>query len=196
MLPLAAPAKPFVSLWVGPDAYAGDAVCGMTVLNSLLLTFFSLWGWLFSGMGRFSRLIPYLIIQATLNLTLSLFAAWQIGLFGPLLGTAIVNLGYNAWKMPRLLQAEFGISPHALLSAVVVPLIPAVAVLIGLFAVRESWPSYSWARLASIRPGRNGISRSGVAGGARSAGTGFVPGARTHHLPPRGRLSPLTSRPS
>jgi O-antigen/teichoic acid export membrane protein len=148
VIPLAALTAPFVSLWVGSDQYAGDAIVALAVLNAVLFPVFSLWGWVFSGTGRIGVLLPYMIGQGVLNLSASLLATWLVGLPGPLIGTAFVNLAYSPWRLGRLMWNVFGMSPWSMFGAVVVPLLPAVVVVGGLFAAREFWPAPSWWQLA------------------------------------------------
>jgi hypothetical protein len=150
IVPLAALTAPFVALWVGPEQYAGDLVVGLAVFNGVLLPVFSLWGWVFTGTGRVGVLLPYMVGQGVLNLGASLVATWLFGVPGPLIGTALVNLVYNPWLLGRLLHGEFGVSPRAVISATLLPLVPAALILGGLAAVRVTWPGeYSWWRLAA-----------------------------------------------
>jgi O-antigen/teichoic acid export membrane protein len=148
VVPLAALTAPFVALWVGPDQFAGGAVVALAVLNGVLLPIFSLWGWVFTGAGRVGVLVPYMIGQGVLNLGISLLATWLVGLPGPLIGTAFVNLLYNPLMLTRYLRAEFGVRPRGVLLAAVAPLVPAAVVLAALFAAHSAWPGESWARLA------------------------------------------------
>ena len=148
VVPLAALTAPFVSLWVGPAQYAGDTVVALAILNGVLLPVFSLWGWVFTGTGRVAVLVPYMIGQGVLNLGLSLLATWLVGLPGPLIGTALVNLLYNPVMLGRLLRAEFGVRLREVFTAAVLPLLPAAIVLAALFATRSAWPGESWVRLA------------------------------------------------
>lgn len=148
VVPLAALTQPFVRLWVGADQYAGDMVVALALANTVVLPITSLWGWVFNGTGRAHRLLPYLVIQAILNVSISLWATSQFGLAGPLIGTAAVNLTWNIWWMPRLMRVDFGTSRRRLFFAVVVPLVPAAIILAGLVGLRFQWPNYSWLRLA------------------------------------------------
>jgi len=144
VVPLAALTGPFIGLWVGPEYYAGDWVVGLAVLNGVMLPVFGLWGWVFSGVGRVGVLIRYMIWQGILNLAASLLATYFLGVTGPLLGTAFVNLFYNPWALGRLLRHEFGISLIGVFGAMLTPLMPAAIVLVGLYIARELWPDYSW----------------------------------------------------
>jgi peptidoglycan biosynthesis protein MviN/MurJ (putative lipid II flippase) len=85
--------------------------------------------------------------QAVLNLAVSLAATWQLGLLGPLIGTAFVNVAFNPLIL-LLLKRDYGLSPRELVGAVVAPLLLAGVVLAGVFALRAAWPDYSWWRLA------------------------------------------------
>ncbi len=153
---LAALTGPFVSLWVGPDQYAGDVVAGLAVLNGVLLPVFSLWGWVFTGTGRVGKLLPYMIGQGVLNLGVSLLATWLVGVPAHRDGVREPPL-YNPWLLGRLLWDEFGVSPRAVFAAAVGPLVPAAAVLAGLFAERAVWSGDSWWRLAAELAGAAGV---------------------------------------
>jgi O-antigen/teichoic acid export membrane protein len=148
VIPLAALTAPFVSLWVGPAQYAGDTVVALAILNGVLLPVFSLWGWVFTGTGRVAVLVPYMIGQGVLNLAVSLVATWLVGLPGPLIGTAFVNLLYNPVMLGRLLRAEFGVRPREVVLAALLPLVPAAMILGVLVVEHAAWPGESWGRLA------------------------------------------------
>jgi O-antigen/teichoic acid export membrane protein len=145
VVPLAALTGPFVSLWVGPDRYAGDLVAGLCVFNTVVLAVYSLWGWVFTGTGRLPRLLPFLVGQAAINFGVSLLATWWFGLPGPLIGTAVVNIVYNP-RIAGILRSEFGGSVRLLFSAVFTAMVPALVLLVVLFAVRQCWPVYTWWR--------------------------------------------------
>ncbi|MDW8244520.1 MAG: lipopolysaccharide biosynthesis protein [Thermogemmata sp.] len=144
LVPCAILTRPFVELWVGPELYAGDWVCVLAVLNGYLLPVYSLWGWAFTGIGRVRRLLLYMVGQGILNAAGSIAATWAFGIAGPLIGTALVNLLYNPWLLVRYLRADFDLTPAALLSAVIVPLLPALVLATGLFVTREILLFQSW----------------------------------------------------
>ena len=56
--------------------------------------------------------------------------------------------GISIWMLPQLLKRNFDISPNKLYTAIAPPLALSAVVLIGQFAIRETWPNYSWFRLA------------------------------------------------
>jgi O-antigen/teichoic acid export membrane protein len=148
VMPLAALTGPFVSLWVGPEYYAGGLVVAFAVFNGVLQPVFTLWSWVFAGLGRIGLLLPYTICQGVLNLTISLMATWLVGISGPLIGTAVVNLVFKPWYFSRLLRMEFAVSSRELFTATLLPFIPAAMILGGLIAGYTMWPGASWVRLA------------------------------------------------
>jgi O-antigen/teichoic acid export membrane protein len=149
VVPLAALTAPFISLWVGPEQYAGELVVALAVINGALLPVFSLWGWVFLGLGRVGVLLPYMIVQGGLSLSVSLLATWLVGISGPLIGAALVNLAYNPFWLGRLLRVELAVSGRELLTATALPFVPAAMILGGLFLGYGIWPGASWIRLAS-----------------------------------------------
>jgi O-antigen/teichoic acid export membrane protein len=148
IVPLAALTGPFVSLWVGPEHYAGPLVAALAVFNGVLQPVFSLWGWVFAGLGRVGLLLPYTMCQGALNLIFSVMATWLLGISGPLIGTAVVNLIFVPWCFSRLLREEFAVSSRELFTATLLPFIPATMILGGLIAGYTVWPGASWVRLA------------------------------------------------
>lgn len=148
LLPAAVLTKPFVALWVGPTLFAGDLVVTFAVLNAIMLAVFGLWGWVFNGTARVEKLIRPGLISATLNIVLSiLFTVW-FGLSGPVLGTFVMYVVSTSWILPVLLRQEFGLSIRKLIQASTLPFLPMIAPISLLYLARETFPTYSWLRLA------------------------------------------------
>lgn len=147
IVPLAVLTAPFVSLWIGPLHFAGSCVVLLAVFNGILLPIFSLWGWVFSGLGRIGLILPYAIAEGILSIGASLTATWWVGISGPLIGAALINLFYRPWWITRLLRREFAVSTRDLLLAATLPILPALLIVAGLDAGYAIAPAVSWTRL-------------------------------------------------
>jgi O-antigen/teichoic acid export membrane protein len=121
--PLVVFTLPFVSLWVGAQRYAGDAVVLVVILNAFLQTLFSLWIWAFMGTGVLRPLVPYSVASAVINLVASIVCTQRLGIVGPVLGTLVSNVLVYSWALPLLLRKLFGISLTHLLGAAGAPLL-------------------------------------------------------------------------
>jgi O-antigen/teichoic acid export membrane protein len=122
LLPIAAYNHVFVRLWVGDAHFGGTAVTVLAAVNALLLALVSLWGWCFSGTGQVALLVPVMLLSAALNISISVAAAFAIGIAGPLLGTTVAIASTTLWYLPLLLQRRFATPAAALARAVLAPL--------------------------------------------------------------------------
>jgi len=122
MVPLAAYNRHFVTLWVGPARYGGQALTIIASLNAILLATFSLWGWCVSGTGQIGEMSNAMVIQATINLTLSIILTERLGSLGPVLGTFVSFMAVSVWYLPLLLRRLFGTSLKELIGAIAAPL--------------------------------------------------------------------------
>jgi O-antigen/teichoic acid export membrane protein len=121
LVPIIAYNQTFISLWVGPQRYAGDLLTILAAANALMLGIFSLWGWCITGTGGVQILTSALIGQAIVNVACSIGFTLAFGLVGPVLGTTVSFLAVSAWFMPRALADRFGTSPTQLLTAAGIP---------------------------------------------------------------------------
>jgi O-antigen/teichoic acid export membrane protein len=142
--PIAACNRHFVQLWVGRDAYAGEAVTALACFNALLWAVYTLWGWALLGSGQIRRWAPFAMLSTLVNVAVSLIATARLGLAGPLLGTAAGLLLITSWALPRALDRVFGIPPRMLWRAALIPLrwgLPLAAVLraIVIYHPLEGW---------------------------------------------------------
>ena len=134
--PIAAYNRQFTQHWLGPAAYAGDAVTVLACVNGWLWSIFSLWGWPLSGTGKIGAWAPYSMAFLVINLGVSVPATLKLGLVGPLVGTLVGFLSITVWAMPLVLKQELGIQPWHLCAAAARPLLlgaPYIA-LIGILA--------------------------------------------------------------
>jgi O-antigen/teichoic acid export membrane protein len=121
LVPIVAYNRAFISLWVGPQRYAGDLLTILAAVNALLLGVFSLWGWCINGTGGAPMLTRPLVGQAIVNVACSIGFTLAFGLVGPVLGTTVSFLAVSAWFMPMAMAERFGTSPAQLLAAVGIP---------------------------------------------------------------------------
>lgn len=122
VVPLAAYNRHFVTLWVGPARYAGGFLTIIASVNAFMLAIFSLWGWCVSGTGKIAEMSNAMVIQAIINVTLSIVLTRHLGCVGPVLGTLISFIAVSAWYLPKLLKQLFGVSLIELIGAIAGPL--------------------------------------------------------------------------
>jgi O-antigen/teichoic acid export membrane protein len=152
LAPVVAYNRAFVRLWLGLDGpdftYGGDAVVVAAAYNVFLLSQTSLWTWCFTATGRVARVLPQAAVVTVLNLTLSVLLAYEVGLVGPLLGTAVGLTAVNLWVLPRQLRRDFGTPPGALARAVAGPFVWALASGGALWWLARRYEPGSWPGLA------------------------------------------------
>lgn len=158
LLPIAAYNRFFVRLWVGPEAYAGEAVTGLACFNALLWAIYALWGWALLGTGQIRRWMPFAILETLVNVLVSLLGTATLGLVGPLLGTTTGRLLVTAWALPRVINQVFGISPQMLWQAALAPWRWCLPYAAALWAVASYYPPSGWLEFITVA----GL---GVAGG-------------------------------
>jgi len=148
--PIAAYNRSFVRYWIGEEVYAGEAVTLLACLIALLYSIYLLWGWLLLGTGYIARWVPYSIASTLVNVTVSVFGTFGLGLIGPLIGTAASLLLVTSWALPRVLQSVFGISPWALWrAALLVPLRWGLLYLSVMWVIAHGYPPPGWLELVA-----------------------------------------------
>jgi O-antigen/teichoic acid export membrane protein len=144
LMPIAAYNRYFVQLWVGGDAYAGDAVTLLTCFNALLWAVFALWGWVILGTGQIRRWMPFAVISTLVNVAVSVIGTAALGVVGPLLGTATGLLLVASWALPLTLHRIFKINSRALWLAALAPARWSLPYAAGLWAVSKYFPPVGW----------------------------------------------------
>lgn len=132
LVPIAVWTEDFVRLWIGSEQFAGRAVVLAAACAAFLLPLAALWDWALSATGRVRQLVPMSLVSAALNVGLSLFLTYRIGLAGPVLATALSLAAVNLWWLPLHLRSAYGTSVRRLAWNVARPLalgIPYAAVL-------------------------------------------------------------------
>ncbi len=92
----------FINLWVGPGNFAGMKI----LLVLLLMNFIHVVGTpaasLLQGIGKNREFVYSEVINAVLNLALSIVLIRSMGLIGVALGTLVASLCTSAWFIPML----------------------------------------------------------------------------------------------
>jgi O-antigen/teichoic acid export membrane protein len=132
LAPIGAYNRFFVHLWVGRDAYAGEAVTGLACFNVFLWAVYTLWGWVLLGTGHIKQWVPFAILATLVNVVVSVLGTAVLGLAGPLVGTTAGLVLITSWALPRVLHNTFRIPPWTLWRAALPPLrwgLPLVVIL-------------------------------------------------------------------
>jgi len=147
--PIAAYNPHFIERWVGPVAFAGEAVNLIACANVWLWSLSSLWGWPLAGTGHIGRWVPYAVVFTLVNVVVSIAGTLVLGLVGPLLGTLVGFLLVSAWALPWVLNQVFVVSPWTLWRAALTPLawgVPYAAIMWLLARAHTPW---GWFGLAT-----------------------------------------------
>ena len=134
----------FINLWVGPESYGGDLLSGLAAVNAIFLAVFSMWSWIFISTGRLQELFAATASETVVNVSLSIYATYQLGFIGPLIGTSCSFLFVTCWWLPALLKKHYQTSPRRLLYAVAVPLIPGLCYSTGISMIVRSFGDLGW----------------------------------------------------
>lgn len=150
LAPIAACNPFFVRLWVGPGAYAGDALTWLSCFNALLWAIFTLWGWVLLGTGNIRRWWPFAVFFTLVNLVVSLVATARLGLIGPLIGTTVGLLTITSWALPRILSSVVGTSPLVLWRAALAPFRWGLPLFVALRSLAIYLDPRGWLELVSL----------------------------------------------
>jgi O-antigen/teichoic acid export membrane protein len=108
---LAAYNRRFVTLWVGANHYAGDALSVATALQGVVFGFFLLFAWTLDTQGHSRSRVAVSSIGSVLNLGLSFFLGVRFGPLGVCLATSFAYLLTDAWFCPLLFIRHFALRP-------------------------------------------------------------------------------------
>jgi O-antigen/teichoic acid export membrane protein len=122
LAPIGAYNQFFVPLWVGRDAYAGEAVTGLACVNVWFWAIYTLWGWVLLGTGHIKPWVPFALLATLVNVVVSVLGTAVLGVVGPLVGTTAGLVLITSWALPRVLQHTFKIPPWTLWRAALPPL--------------------------------------------------------------------------
>jgi O-antigen/teichoic acid export membrane protein len=147
LVPIASYNEAFVRRWIVDGGYAGTTVTLLACVNMWLWSVFSLWDRVVSGAGLIGRWLPYAILFAAINGTVSVGATLFVGLPGPLFGTLAGFLLVHTWAMPSLLARNFRVRSYELWGAVLRPLPWALPFAVAEWLLAHNYPPGSWAAL-------------------------------------------------
>jgi len=142
---LAAYNRQFVSLWVGHKYYGGDLLSIVTSIQMVVVGFVLLFSFVIDALGDTYNRVTVSSSGAVLNIVLSFFFAYSLGLFGVSLATVVAYLITDVWYLPYIVCRRYGVEGHAIVRSLLRATIPALmwAVCIWFVAHRnariDSW---------------------------------------------------------
>jgi O-antigen/teichoic acid export membrane protein len=148
--------RPFLTIWVGPE-YAERCYPPLVILSATLSLVIaqSVAARILYGMGRLRLFARMTLLEAAINLTLSLLLAGELGIEGVALAAALPNLafcmfaiGYTARLLAVKWRAYFSSS---WLKPLAVASVPAL-VWLGLDVPIRGWADFGSALLAGLAP--------------------------------------------
>lgn len=102
--------KWFIYLWVGKSFFAGQDVLILALVIMLQQTM-TRTGVFFLNAKGIARPISLMgVVEAVINLSVSIILGYLIGLPGILLGTILASITTSGWFIPRLLRLHLGIN--------------------------------------------------------------------------------------
>jgi O-antigen/teichoic acid export membrane protein len=124
----------FIKLWVGPEFFAGVRILVLTLVLMLLHSIHHVTAVCLNGAGIVKGFTVVSIIEAGINVVLTLFLGKKFGIEGILLATIIANCLTSLWYTPRCAIKYMGISvADYLFRPVLIPLISVSVVGLLLF---------------------------------------------------------------
>jgi len=144
LVPVAVWNGAFIARWIGEPFFGGDILTVLSCANAWLLAMLTLWGWCFSETGLARKLVPVAVVNAVVNLAVSVWATRHLGLVGPLVGTTVATAAVNLWWVPLLLRRHFQVPTFRLLWAAAVPLLWGAPVSFALWTWAQRHPPAGW----------------------------------------------------
>jgi O-antigen/teichoic acid export membrane protein len=100
----------FIRLWIGPSFFAGRIVLLLALIVMLQQTLTRAGVAFLNAKGIARPLSVMALVEATLNIALSIFLGYHLGLVGVLLGTVVAAALTSMWYVPQLLRKHIGLS--------------------------------------------------------------------------------------
>lgn len=115
---------PFVKLWVGGEYYAGQSfTASVAYLYLIQLTFIHVTSVCLNGFGIAKSISVMALIEAAINLTLSIFFVKKYGINGVILGTIVGGLLTSFWYIPYLSVKYFGGTVFSYITSLLKPIV-------------------------------------------------------------------------
>jgi len=132
----------FINLWVGEENFVGTDVLLVLIFMSFLHCSASPAGNLLQSIGKNKEAMFASIVEAGLNLGLSIILVQKIGLLGVALGTIIAHLCTSFWIGPWLVRKYTGLQlKKFLLSGILPPVLVGIPVGAITWFMRDLLPS-------------------------------------------------------
>lgn len=143
-IPLVLMSKTFVTLWVGESLFVSNIFILVAVLNLLIQSILTFWGWCFTVTHKVHKLVKLQIVSTIVNISASIYFTYQYDHVGPILGTLFGYITVFVWWMIWHLKEEFNLSVMKLLKTFVPSLI--YLLLLSFLGLRYSnyFQSTSW----------------------------------------------------
>ena len=117
----------FINLWVGEEHFVGINVLLVLIFMDFLHSFGTPPGLLLQALGKNKTFVFSEILNAGLNLLLSIILVRRIGLMGVALGTLIASACTSSWIVPLLACKHTGLAvKRYLLSGILPPLLAGI----------------------------------------------------------------------
>lgn len=146
-------AYPFISLWVGSEYYAGFTFTALIAYLYLIQhTFIHVSSICLNGAGIANKIAYMSLIEAAINLSISIALARSFGLTGVVAGTIVAGLLTSFWFIPYLIAQYTATSMRAYYINVIKPVLlcsmfdlTAFALLYNSFQRLDNWFDFSLA---------------------------------------------------
>ena len=134
----------FIARWVGPANDGGRLVVLVASAIAILGGILQITAAALVTTGHVGRLAKAAAVSAVLNLIMSVFLTYRLGVIGPILGTLLTYLAIPIWYGPMQLRRVFGTSLRQLFRAAAVPIACGVPFTLGLIALADSHTPPNW----------------------------------------------------
>jgi O-antigen/teichoic acid export membrane protein len=106
-IPLVLMSQSFVTLWVGESLFVSNFFILVAVLNLLVQSVLTFWGWCFTVTHKVHKLIKLQIVSTIVNIIASIYFTYKYQHVGPILGTLFSYIFIFMWWMIWHLRDEF-----------------------------------------------------------------------------------------
>ena len=126
----------FITLWVGKSYFAGQSVLILALVIMLQQTLTRTGTFFLNAKGIARPISLMSVVEAVLNLSISIGLGYLLGLSGILLGTVIATGLTSGWFIPQLLRKHLGVSANQYwLKSFLKPLVYLSVIGLGLYSV-------------------------------------------------------------